>query len=176
MRHLLPVLLTVAILGCKDDEITWVAFNAPHEVLPVDVLPEGSPVGDLVSIDLLSSLGQTKVGTATADPGSGPVGTSHVVTIRVLEDYVDRVGRVSVEVKSEAVSDLDDDGQDDGRENDGYDLRQDSADPGLYAITLESLGAADEQRQDEFTIHLWTPKDLQSGTTSATTTVTGTAR
>ena len=60
MRHLLPVLLTVAILGCKDDEITWVAFNAPHEVLPVDVLPEGSPVGDLVSIDLLSSLGQTK--------------------------------------------------------------------------------------------------------------------
>jgi hypothetical protein len=168
---LLP-LLALGLVGCNKDEITWVAFNAPDQTLEVDVLPEGSPVGDPVSIDLLSNLGQTKVGTATVDPGSGPVGTEHVLTVLVLEDYQDRVGRASVEVKSEAVSDLNGDGKDDARQNDGYDLRQDSANPGLFAITLESLGTADEARTDEWTVHLWTPQELTDGTTAATTTGT----
>jgi hypothetical protein len=164
--------LVFGSIACNKDEIDWVPFNAAHQTIEVDVLPVGSPVGDQVSIDLLSNLGETKVGTATVDPGSGPVGTSHELTVRVLPDYVDLVGRASVEVKSEAVSDLNGDGKDDSRENDGYDLRQDSADPGLYAITLESLGADDEQRKDEFTVRLWTPKDLQTTETTGATTGT----
>jgi len=172
VRNALPVLL-LGVAACDKDAIDWVPFNAPHQTIEVDVLPEGSPVGDPISIDLLSNLAETLVGTATVDPGSGPVGTDHVLTVRVLADYVELVGRTSVEVKSQAVSDLNGDGKDDSRENDGYDLRQDSADPGLYAITLESLGTDDEQRKDEFTVHLWTPKDLQTtATTSATATGT----
>lgn len=175
MRTLLP-LLSWVLVACNDDPITWVAFNAPHQTVQVEVLPEGSPIGDPVSIDLLSNLGQTLVGTATVDPGSGPVGTSHLVTVQVLDEYTELVGRASVDVKSEAVSDLDGDGEDDARANNGYDMRQDSADPGLYAITLESLGAPDEQRQDELTIHLWTPQDLQSGGTTTSSTTGTTAR
>jgi len=172
VRNALPALV-LGLVACNKDAIDWVPFNAPHQTIEVDVLAEGSPTGDPVSIDLLSNLAQTLVGTATVDPGSGPVGTSHVLTVRVLADYVDLVGRASVEVNSQAVSDLDGDGKDDSRENDGYDLRQDSADPGLYAITLESLGETGEQRKDEFVVHLWTPKDLQTtDTTDATTTGT----
>lgn len=169
MRNVL-LALVLGLSACNKDAIDWVPFNAPHQTIEVDVLPDGSPVGDPISIDLLSNLAETLVGTATVDPGSGPVGTSHVLTVRVLTDYVELVGRASVEVKSQAVSDLNGDGKDDSRENDGYDLRQDSADPGLYAITLESLGADGEQRKDEFTVHLWTPKDLQTTETTSTTT------
>jgi hypothetical protein len=166
VRTALPLLLVV-LVGCPEDEIVWVQFNADKDqTITVQVLPEGSPEGEPVIIDLLSNLSTTVVGTATVDPGSGPIGTNHLLTVAVDDEYEEMVGRASVEVKSEAVSDLDGDGEPDARDSDGYDLRRDSADPGMYAITLQSLGAADEQREDEFTIRLWTAEELvPTGTT-----------
>ncbi|MEQ1564855.1 MAG: hypothetical protein ABMA64_04390 [Myxococcota bacterium] len=156
------------LAGCNQEELTWVAFNADDQVLTIQVLPEGSPTGEAVSLDLLSNLGRTVVGSATVDPGSGPIGTSHLLTVDVLDEFEALVGRASVEVVSEAVTDLDGDGEPDPRDNDGYDLRQDSADPGAYAITLQSLGDADEAREDEFVLHLWTAEELSSTPTGTT--------
>lgn len=161
--------LGFAAAGCNPDEIVWIPFNADDQTLVVEVLPVGSPVGDAVSLDLLSSLGRTDVGVAAVDPGSGPVGTSHQITVDVLDDFEAIVGRVTVVVDSEAVSDLDGDGEPDSRGEGEYELRQDSADPGAWALTVQSLGADDETREDRFTVHLWQPEELAATTTAETT-------
>lgn len=162
MRRLaIALLTTLAASGCKSDEITWVPFNLEDQTLVVQVLPEGSDVGDPVSLGLLSNLGRTDVGTASIDPGSGPVGTEHVIAVDVLDDFEEIVGRVTVGVNPEATKDLDGDGEIESRGSEEYELLQDSADLGAWQITVMSLGSTDERRDDTFTIVLWQPEELQ---------------
>lgn len=161
IRRLLLVSVALCIGGCKKDEITWVPFNAEGQTLVVDVLPSGSSIGAPVEIELLSSLGRTVIGVGAVDPGSGPVGTSHLVTVDVLDEFEALVGRATVEVDTEAVSDLDGDGDEDARGAGEYEMRRDSADPGAFAITMQSLGADDESREDRFTLHVWEPEQLE---------------
>jgi hypothetical protein len=156
-RLVLVSLLTAGVsAGCQADDAVWVDFNAPDQTLVVQVTAEEVPLGEPVLIDLVSNVGGLPVGTAELDPGSGPVGTDHFLFVEVFDDFEELVGRASVEVASEAVSDLDGDGDQDSRGEGEFDLVRDSADPGVFALTLLSLGAPGEVREDEFTVHLWT--------------------
>jgi hypothetical protein len=89
------------------------------------------------------------VGLARVDPGGGPIGTSHEIVIEVFDAYQDVVDRASVRTSSP------------GRGEDEYDLDQDSADEGVYLITLESEGDLDELREDTLTFRLWTISENQ---------------
>ncbi len=149
----LAALLSVA---CENEpKPVWVAFNAEDQTFEVEVLPSGSPVGEDLELELLSNLGRTVVGSALVSPGSGPVGTEHLVAVDVLDDFEEIVERVTVDVRSQAVKDLDGDGEPDSRGEGEFELDRDSADPGAWAITMQSLGADDERRTDRFTIGLW---------------------
>jgi hypothetical protein len=157
--HLAVSAALVVLAACKGDEVDWIEFNAADETLVVEVTAEPT-VGEPVTIDLMSNLGLTNVGTATIDPGSGPVGTLHVLSVEVFDAYEAIVGRVTVDVQSQAVADLDEDGEKDSRGEGLYELERDSANPGGWALTLQSLGAEDETREDRFTIVLWQPEQL----------------
>jgi hypothetical protein len=149
--------------GCnKDAESVWVEFNAPNQTLSVEVLPAGSPMGDDLTLELLSNLGRTVVGEALVSPGSAPVGTSHLVAVDVLDDFEELVGRVTVIVDTQAIKDLDGDGEPDSRGEGEFELRRDSADPGAWALTLQSLGGEDERRTDRLTIVLWQEEELST--------------
>lgn len=154
--------LAIGAAACKDDtKSVWVEFNAPNQTIAVEVLPAGSPEGEDTSIDLLSNLGRTTVGEALVSPGSGPVGTQHLLAVDVLDDFEDLVGRVTVIVDSQAVKDLDGDGEPDSRGEGEFELLHDSADPGAWALTLQSLGGDDERRTDRFTVVLWEEEKLR---------------
>lgn len=159
------LLLAVGAAGCTADEIVWVPFNAEDQALEVQVLPTGSEVGEAVAIDLMSNLGLTNVGVAGIDPGSGPVGTEHLVTVEVFDEFEGYVGRVTVGVNPQAIEDLDGDGEVESRGAEEYELLQDSADPGSWALTVQSLGRDDERRDDRFVIVLWQPEELVPETT-----------
>jgi len=137
------------VAGCKwpwaPASIDWVRFNGDDQV-DVEVTADPEP-GDPVSIDLTSTTGAVVIGTATVDPGSGPVGTDHVVTVLVDEAYSGDVGRVvvSTDAGSRGVED--------------HTLQQDSADHGLWVRTLTSQGAEGEERTDTFTFELFTVGD-----------------
>lgn len=170
MTRASTIFLALLSVACDDDETVWVPFNAEGESLTIGVGGELTPCpteedppleGDLVcQIDLYSNLGVTLVGTATVDPARGPVGTEHFVTVIVFDDFETLVGKASVVVDSEAISDLDGDGEPDSRGEGEFEMRRDSADIGAYALTLQSLGAEDENRLDTFTIVLYQPEEL----------------
>jgi hypothetical protein len=150
--------------ACDGDEITWLQFNADGEALDVEVLPVGEPAGEPVSRALLSNLGRTEVGVATVDPGSGPVGTEHLVSVDVYDAFEQDVLRVTVFIAAEPVSDLDGDGDNDARSENEHDLYQDSADLGAWARGFTSLGEDDERRTDSFTFFLWQPEEIADAT------------
>lgn len=154
-----PALLVV-LAACDTNQTEWIDFNAADQTLVVEVTEEGSEPGEALELELLSNVGGVSIGTATLDPGSGPVGTQHFLLVEVLEDYAESVGRASVVIVSEAVADLDGDGDEDSRGEAEFDLERDAAEPGVFALTLQSQGTAGEVRQDELTIHLWT-QDLE---------------
>lgn len=146
------------LTACTADDVVWLDFNAPNQVLVVQVTAEDTEPGAPITLELVSNVGGVSVGTAELDPGSGPVGTEHFLFVEVFDTFEEQVGRASVEVFSEAVSDLDGDGEEDSRGAVEYDLLRDAADPGVFALTLQSQGDVGEVREDEFTIHLWTPE------------------
>lgn len=160
------LLALLPIAACTNSDVVWVPFNAEDQTLEVQVLPAGSEVGEAVSLDLMSNLGLTNVGVATIDPGSGPVGTEHQLTVQVFDEFEGFVGRVTAGVNPEAVEDLDGDGEIESRGSEEYELLQDSADPGAWAITVQSLGADDERRRDTFTVALWQPEELAAEETT----------
>jgi hypothetical protein len=131
----------LAGFSCSDDDTVWKAFNAGSDVVTVEVTASGA--GDAITVDLHSTTGATIVGSATVDPGSGPVGTAHRVTVDVADDFVDRVGRV--EVVTEA----------NDRGSRTFSLLQDSADAGLWVVDVVSDGAEGEVRSDTFTFALF---------------------
>jgi hypothetical protein len=137
--------LLLLALGCTSKEVTWTQYNADTDALNVqvgttDLLPA-------VSTALHSNTGEVEIGTASVDPGGGPVGTRHVVRVEVGADYKDDVDRVSVRTTSG------------DRGEDEYDLTADSAGEGLYVYTLESVGEDGETRDDTFTFRLWSASD-----------------
>jgi hypothetical protein len=132
----------LSFLGCKDEEeIFYTQFNAKDDVISIEVgaVEELPPT----TIDLHSSTGQVIVGSATVTPGGGPIGTTHVLTVEVLDDWEDQVPRVTVRTDSG------------NRGEDEYELTTDSADEGLHQIKLVSFGDEGESRTDIFTIRLW---------------------
>jgi hypothetical protein len=132
----------LSLLGCDEEtELVYSQFNATNDVIVIsvgidEILPD-------LTVDLHSSTGQIIVGTATVTPAGGPVGTSHVLTVIVDDEWEDQVTRVTVRTDS---------GE---RGEDEYDLVTDSADEGLHQIKLVSYGENDEVREDKFTIRLW---------------------
>lgn len=137
---LLVSLLT--FLGCKDEEeVIYTQFNAKDDIISIEVgAAEELPS---TTIDLHSSTGQVIVGSATVTPAGGPIGTEHILTVEVLDDWEDQVPRVTVRTDSGS------------RGEDEYELTTDSADEGLHQIKLVSFGDEGETRTDKFTIRLW---------------------
>ena len=148
MRWLGLVLL--GLVACnKDDEITYVQFNAKNDTFAIEVgVPEELPA---VEGELHSSTGEVVVGTVEISPGGGPIGTTHSIVVKIDNENEDQVDRVTVRTDSP------------GRGEDEYKLTQDSADEGYYKTKLESVGAEGEERTDELTIRLWQAQATDSG-------------
>ena len=153
-RRCIGLGLPMLLFACASED-DFVLFNADNQTIQVEVLPEGEPPGEPASLELLSNLSLTVLGTATVDPASGPVGGLHQVSVIVLDEFEDLVDRATVLTSAEAVSDLDGDDDLDSRGIDEHEMRQDSADPGAWAVTVQSLGEPTEMRTDVFTIRLW---------------------
>mgnify|MGYP000397715122 CR=1 FL=1 len=145
---LLVGVLGMALVGCnKDNEIQYDQYNDTNDSLTIEVGID--EVLDPVEIGLMSSTGQVEVGLARVEPGGGPIGTNHDIVIEVYDAYQDVVDRASVRLKSPQ------------RGVDERDLEQDSADEGVYLVTLESVGDEGEQRVDTLTFRLWTISENQ---------------
>ncbi|MFT4627235.1 MAG: hypothetical protein ACI8PZ_005916 [Myxococcota bacterium] len=151
----LIVLACTSLSGCNKDEIIWDRVNGTDDTLMVIVTPEGV-LGDAIAIDLTPVLNRSNtLGTATVDPGSGPVGTEHELTVELSEDVEELVQRVTVKVSAQ------------GRGSEEWELRRDPAFIGTWGISVESLGAPDEgRREDSFNVRLWTPLDDPGESTS----------
>src|SRR5688572_27344966 len=102
MRGFVAAAALVVLAACKDDDVDWIEFNKTGQTIVVEVLPEGSPEGEPITLELKSNLDLTVVGDATVDPGSGPVGTLHQVAVILDDEYEALVGRVTVDVQSQA--------------------------------------------------------------------------
>jgi hypothetical protein len=141
-RLLACAALALGAAACNQDaEVLWDQFNATDDSVQIEVGID--EVLDPVEIVLHSSTGEVEVGLATVDPGGGPVGTLHEVVVVVADDYADIVDRASIRTDSG------------DRGEDEYDLDQDSAEEGVYKLTIESDGAAGEVRTDTLTFRLW---------------------
>lgn len=137
----------LSLMSCKDEEeITYTQFNALDDIIQIQVGVEEELPSN--TVDLHSSTGQIIVGSATVDPSGGPIGTTHVLTVIVADEWEDQVARVTVRTDS---------GQ---RGEDEYELTTDSADEGLHQIKLVSYGEQGEIREDTFTVRLWEVGDL----------------
>lgn len=138
-----PAALLLMGLNCdKGPDTEWVQFNGTddHAELAVTAATE---VGETMVVDLTSTTGNTVIGSLTIDPGSGPVGTSHSLTVEVFDDWEDTVTRVTMSLDSGV------------RGAAEFDMEQDSADPGYWVLDLTSYGVQDEERTDAITIRLW---------------------
>lgn len=148
-RGVVGCLVALVAAGCSPDEAEWVAFNAPNDEVEVSIEPVGSPAGDLLLFDLRSNTGAVLIGQASVDPGSGPVGTEHRLQVFVDELYMARVTRGEVEVEGSRGAQV-------------FPMRRDSASLGAWDVTVQSLGAADEDRVDVFRVRLYESVDTAS--------------
>jgi hypothetical protein len=140
--HVLALSALTIFLGCKDNSVDeWVRFNAEDRVY-VEVTAE-LELGLPIAGELLSTTETTVLGAIYVDPGSGPVGTDHEISVSIDEKHKEMVDRVTV------VADAGERGQDE------YELRQDSVDHGFWMVTLTSIGESGEVRTDAFEIALW---------------------
>lgn len=138
-----PLLLAaLTLLACKkDEEPVYTQFNGTDDSLTIqvgsaDLLPE-------VSAELSSSTGEVVVGLVSVDPGGGPIGTEHGMVVVIDDLYEHIVDRVSVRLDSG------------DRGEDEFELQQDSADEGVWKLTLVSVGEEDEVREDTLTVNCW---------------------
>ena len=157
MKHSLKAAfaLFISIAGCGDDGgAVYNLFNCEDDFTLIYVgIPEvwtGESCDGVEHIDLKSSScdlpedpNGNPVGTADITPCGGPIGTEHQIVVRVNTLYKDKVDRVSVRLNSG------------DRGEDEYDMQPDSADEGLYKITLVSVGSEGELRNDTIHIKLW---------------------
>jgi glycine cleavage system H lipoate-binding protein len=139
--------------GCAgEEESLWVRFNT-DDTIDVQITAEPT-LGPIVEVELHSTTGSVVVGAATVDPGSGPVGTDHVLLVTVSDEWQDQVGRVTV---------LSDSG---ARGTAEHEFVRDSADHGVWERTLTSLGEEGETRTDAFTFQLWEATPGETGVAS----------
>ena len=157
MKHSLRVAIAlfIGIAGCGDDEKTeYDLFNCEDDFTLIYVgTPEvwtGEACDGVDTIELRSSSCELPsnptgnlVGTADITPCGGPIGTEHQIVVRVNNLYKDQVDRASVRLNS---------GE---RGEDEYKMNPDSADEGLYKLTLVSVGSDEELRNDTIHIKLW---------------------
>lgn len=152
------LMVLAGLLACSQEEaVTFTQYNADTDLLTIQVGTED--ILDATGISLYSTTGTVEIGTATADPGGGPIGTEHTLIVEIFDDYENAVSRVSVRTDS---------GE---RGEDEYDLDADSADEGFYQIVLVSVGEEGESREDTFTIRVW--EDDSSSSTEDTSSDTG---
>ena len=90
-----------------------------------------------------SSSCEVSVGQASISPCGGPIDTEHEIVVKVNSTYSHEISKVTAVLES---------GQ---RGEDEYTLTPDSADEGLYKVTLISVGSEGEQRDDLLSIKLW---------------------
>lgn len=120
----------------------WVQFN---EDVSLEVeITASEELGAPVEAEVFSSSGEEPVAVVQVDPGSGPVGTDHRVSVDVIDDYEEVVGRVLLTTDS----------GDRGAEE--HELDRDSADVGYWWRVLTSGGTEGEERTDTFVIQLFT--------------------
>ncbi len=132
-------MLLAVLLACSEgDEVTYTQFNSDTDQLTIQVGTE--ELLDPVTISLYSTTGTVEIGSATADPGGGPM---HHDVGKGVEKPGDR-------------------GEDE------YDLEGDSADEGLFQLELSSVGDEGETREDTFTIRVWEDDTSSSDDTSDT--------
>ncbi len=135
-------LFLTLLSGCTSgDGVTETRFNQ-DDTIEVAVTASAD-LGVPVTGDLHSTTGTVVIGSIEVDPGSGPVGTEHDVTLRLLPDFADNVGRAEFETQS------------DSRGSETIALIQDSADHGLWWRQVTSVGDPGEERVDRFTFRLW---------------------
>ena len=130
------------VFNCEED--FTLIYVGTEEVWTGDMCDgvESIPLRSL-SCDLPGDPDGNPVGTADITPCGGPIGTEHQIVVRVNTLYKDKVDRVSVRLNSG------------DRGEDEYDMQPDSADEGLYKITLVSVGSEGELRNDTIHIKLW---------------------
>lgn len=143
---LMVAVLALATACDSDTETTYTQFNGSDDTLTVEITAD-TGLGEAVSIELTSTTGSTVIGTATIDPGSGPVGTDHTISVEVSDEYEDEIDRVTVRTDSG------------DRGIDEYDMTQDSADHGRWEVDLTSVGTEGEERSDTLNIRLWVEDD-----------------
>lgn len=153
-----PALLLAALtlLACKkDEEPVYLQFNGENDTLTIlvgeaELLPE-------VTAELTSSTEEVLVGTVSVDPGGGPIGTEHAMVVVIDDLYEHIVDRVSVRL------DAGDRGEDE------FELQQDSADEGVWKLTLVSVGEEGEVREDTLTVNCWDLEDDDDSDEETTT-------
>jgi hypothetical protein len=101
-------------------------------------------LADPVSVVLTSNTGAVELGTGSVDPGGGPVGTLHTITVQVGDEYASDIGRASVRLDSG------------DRGVDEFDMEADATGEGYWVVELTSVGSSDEVRTDSLTFRLWT--------------------
>ena len=144
MVKLLAAVWLASIASCLEKNATyWAPYNATDDSVEVAV---GRVVGDDVVVDLSSTTGATLLGEGRISPGSGPVGTEHMLSVMLDDGFEADVGRVTAEANS-------------ARGLTVHEFDQDSADPALWMVSVTSLGEPDEVRDDTFRFVLWQLSD-----------------
>ena len=152
MKHWLSPSLAFLLLcgtGCKkEEEVAYRLFNCEEDSALIDIGAEDLLTEDQCESTPLRSSSclddaQATVGEAYIWPCAAPVGTEHDIVIMVDRPYDQQIAKATVRLES------------DGRGEDEYRLTQDSANEGLYKITLISVGSEDERRQDSIRFKLW---------------------
>lgn len=139
---LLPCVLFV-VAGCTSDtEVSWTQYNASDNAVNIEV--GAAEFTEPVSVVLTSNTGAVELGTGSVDPGGGPVGTLHTITVQVADEYASDIGRASVRLDSG------------DRGVDEFDLEADATGEGYWVVELTSVGNTDEVRTDSLTFRLWT--------------------
>ncbi|HJN73382.1 MAG TPA: hypothetical protein QGF58_05550 [Myxococcota bacterium] len=132
---LLPLVATT----CDEAEVEYEQINGT-DLLSIEVGVDD--LLDSVSTELSSNTGAVVVGSATADPGGGPAGTTHTVSVVVDADYADQVDLVRVIARA------------DGREAVEFSLSQDAFDESIWVLEIESFATDGEIRTDTLAVEL----------------------
>ena len=141
--------LLLSCTGCKkEEEITYRLFNCEEDSALIDIGADELLTEDQCESTPLQSSScldgdQETIGEAYIWPCAAPIGTEHDIFIRVDRPHDQKIAKATVRLES------------DGRGEDEYRMTQDSANEGLYKITLISVGSEDERRQDVVQFKLW---------------------
>jgi hypothetical protein len=127
--------------GCQKEEDVWVQFNGTDDVADIGVTADAA-LGEPLAVDITSSTGTVLVGDVWIDPGTGPVGTEHQITLSIAEEFEERVTVARIEVSSD-------------RGEHTYDMVQDSAEGWRWVLSLTSLGVEGEVRTDSLRFRLF---------------------